>query len=87
MTKANQQAAIHVHSVYQTVVFVLVSMVFGLIGLELPEPVRATGHPGALARGGARGDRYAHCRPGGVGFPIVGGLPVVPWPGRVRVRG
>jgi len=32
--------------VYRTVVFVLESVVFGLIGLELPELVRATGHPG-----------------------------------------
>ena len=40
------QTRLHVHSVYQTVVFVLESVVFGLIGLELPELVRATGHPG-----------------------------------------
>ena len=40
------QTRLHLHSVYQTVVFVLESVVFGLIGLELPELVRATGHPG-----------------------------------------
>ena len=40
------QTRLHLHSVYQTVVFVLESVVFGLIGLELPKLVRATGHPG-----------------------------------------
>ena len=33
----------------------------------------------ALARGCARGQRDTHCYPGGVGFPVVGGLPVAPW--------
>ena len=40
------QTRLHLHSVYQTVIFVLESVIFGLIGLELPELVRATGHPG-----------------------------------------
>ena len=40
------QSRLHLHSVYQTVIFVLESVIFGLIGLELPELVRATGHPG-----------------------------------------
>ncbi len=31
------------HSVYQVVIFVLESVVFSLIGLELPTLVRATG--------------------------------------------
>jgi monovalent cation/hydrogen antiporter len=39
------QTRLHLHSVYQTVVFVLESVVFALIGLELPTLVRATGHP------------------------------------------
>jgi NhaP-type Na+/H+ or K+/H+ antiporter len=35
------QTRLHLHSVYQTVIFVLESVIFGLIGLELPELVRA----------------------------------------------
>jgi CPA1 family monovalent cation:H+ antiporter len=40
------QTRLQVHSVYQTVIFVLESVVFSLIGLQLPALVRAQGHPG-----------------------------------------
>jgi monovalent cation/hydrogen antiporter len=37
---------LHLHSVYQTVIFVLESVVFSLIGLQLPTLVRALSHTG-----------------------------------------
>jgi CPA1 family monovalent cation:H+ antiporter len=40
------QARLQLHSVYQTVIFVLESVVFALIGLELPTLVRDLGHAG-----------------------------------------
>jgi monovalent cation/hydrogen antiporter len=38
------QARLQLHSVYQTVIFVLEAVVFALIGLELPTLVRDLGH-------------------------------------------
>ncbi len=40
------QTRLQLHSVYQTVIFVLESVVFSLIGLQLPTLVRALGHTG-----------------------------------------
>src|SRR5262249_38769587 len=40
------QTRLHLHSVYQTVIFVLESVVFSLIGLQLPTLVRALSHAG-----------------------------------------
>ena len=40
------QTRLQLHSVYQVVIFVLESVVFSLIGLELPTLVRALGHTG-----------------------------------------
>jgi CPA1 family monovalent cation:H+ antiporter len=40
------QTRLQLHSVYQTVIFVLESVVFALIGLELPTLVRELGHAG-----------------------------------------
>jgi CPA1 family monovalent cation:H+ antiporter len=40
------QTRLQLHSVYQTVIFVLESVVFALIGLELPTLVRELGHGG-----------------------------------------
>ncbi len=40
------QTRLHLRLVYQTVVFALESVIFGLIGLEFPQLVRATGHLG-----------------------------------------
>ncbi len=40
------QTRLQLHSVYQTVIFVLESVVFALIGLELPTLVRELGHSG-----------------------------------------
>ena len=40
------QTRLQVHSVYQTVIFVLESVVFSLIGLQLPALVRAEAQPG-----------------------------------------
>jgi monovalent cation/hydrogen antiporter len=40
------QTRLQVHSVYQTVIFVLEAVVFSLIGLQLPDLVRAQAHPG-----------------------------------------
>jgi monovalent cation/hydrogen antiporter len=40
------QTRLQLHSVYQTVIFVLESVVFSLIGLELPTLVRTLGHAG-----------------------------------------
>jgi len=40
------QTRLQVHSVYQTVIFVLESVVFSLIGLQLPALARALPHPG-----------------------------------------
>jgi monovalent cation/hydrogen antiporter len=40
------QTRLQLHSVYQTVIFVLESVVFALIGLELPTLVRDLGHTG-----------------------------------------
>ena len=37
---------LQVHAIYQTVIFLLESVVFSLIGLELPTLVRDLGHPG-----------------------------------------
>jgi monovalent cation/hydrogen antiporter len=39
------QTRLQVHSVYQTVIFVLEAVVFSLIGLQLPDLVRAQAHP------------------------------------------
>ena len=40
------QTRLQLHSVYQTIIFVLESVVFALIGLELPTLVRDLGHTG-----------------------------------------
>ena len=40
------QTRLQLHSVYQTVIFVLEAVVFALIGLELPTLVRELGHSG-----------------------------------------
>ena len=40
------QTRLQVHSVYQTVIFVLEAVVFSLIGLQLPDLIRAQAHPG-----------------------------------------
>jgi CPA1 family monovalent cation:H+ antiporter len=38
------QTRLQLHSVYQTVIFLLGSVVFSLIGLQLPTPIRALPH-------------------------------------------
>jgi monovalent cation/hydrogen antiporter len=45
------QSRLQLHSVYQTVIFLLESVVFSLIGLELPTLIRALPHPGAWLAG------------------------------------
>jgi monovalent cation/hydrogen antiporter len=40
------QTRLQVHAVFQTVIFVLEAVVFSLIGLQLPDLVRAQAHPG-----------------------------------------
>ena len=52
------QTRLQLHSVYQTVIFLLESVVFALIGLELPTLVRDLGR-GGRSPSGARGDRDA----------------------------
>jgi monovalent cation/hydrogen antiporter len=42
----NAQTRLQLHSVYQTVIFLLESVVFSLIGLELPTLIRALAHTG-----------------------------------------
>ena len=41
-----EQTRLQRHSVYQTLIFVLESVVFSLIGLQLPTLVRELGHTG-----------------------------------------
>ena len=43
------QTRLQLHSVYQTVIFLLESVVFSLIGLQLPTLIRALSHAGASA--------------------------------------
>ena len=69
---------LQLHSVYQTVIFVLESVVFSLIGLQLPTLVRALGRSGQWLAGRARGDRDPDRHPDGVGLPAVGGWPAAP---------
>ena len=65
------QTRLQLHSVYQTVIFLLESVVFSLIGLQLPTlirgPVPRPGMAGRSARGGGHPDRG----PDLVGVPAV----------------
>ena len=72
------QTRLQLHSVYQTVIFVLESVVFALIGLELPTLVRELGRSGRwpLAALAVTGDPDGH--PRGVGLPGLRHLRLAP---------
>ena len=53
------QTRLQLHSVYQTIIFLLESVVFSLIGLQMPGLVRALSHAEAWSAEGARGRWHA----------------------------
>ena len=69
------QTRLQLHSVYQTVIFLLESVVFSLIGLQLPTLIRDLSRGRGVAGRGARGDRDADRDPDRVGVPAVRGHP------------
>ena len=68
------QTRLQLHSVYGTVIFLLESVVFSLIGLQLPTLIRDLSGPGVAGRG-AGGGRDADRNPDRVGVPAVRGHP------------
>ena len=62
---------LQLHSVYQTVIFRLETVVFSLIGLQLPALIRDLSGGAGVAGRGAGGDRDADRDPDAVGVPAV----------------